>query len=160
MKIFSPKLSSLVLTLRKHIWRQPHKVLHEAPPTEKAGGILVRFNERGEQEICLVHRPRHNDWSLPKGHINTDESAVQAAQREVGEETGYKCEIIKELPAYHYVTPHGEQVKVRFFEMRVIASGMIKDEEVDQVQWLTVPRALKLLSYKSLIEYLAIQYTE
>ncbi len=87
----------------------------EADLIEKAGGIIVRTTN-DVVEVYLVHRPRYDDWSVPKGHIDSGEQPVAAALREVAEEAGFHCSVERVLPPYFYTLPGGEQSVVHFFE--------------------------------------------
>src|SRR3954470_19701929 len=58
-----------------------------------AGGIVWRRDERGAIELVIVHRPRYDDWSLPKGKLERGETEEQGALREVAEETGLRCKL-------------------------------------------------------------------
>lgn len=129
-------------------------VTNEKEMTEKAGGIIVRENKQGVREICLIHRRRHDDWSVPKGHIEEGENPTQAAIREVGEETGFYCTVGDLLPPFFYITPAGEHVVVHFFIMQVLEEGLDKDGEVDQLEWFNLESAVKKVSYNSLADYL------
>ncbi len=121
---------------------------------EKAGGLIVRDSDSGEKEIYVVHRGRHNDWSVPKGHIDSGETPVQAAIREVGEETGFHCSIQQQLPPYFYQTPEGQQVVVHFFLMQVMDQGLETDKEVDKAEWVPVSHIHEKITYPSLQEYI------
>ena len=94
--------------------------------------------------FLAVHRPRHDDWSLPKGKLEDGESWEEAAVREVEEETGLRCELGGEAGRTQYVVPDGPK-EVRYF--RMTADGEARPQnEVDEVRWLT-PREAELLSY-------------
>lgn len=127
---------------------------NEAEVIEKAGGVIVQKNEAGETEIYLVHRPRYDDWSVPKGKMDEGETPVQAALREVAEETGFHCSVERTLPLFYYTTPDGDHVMVHFYEMKVLGEGLTQDGEVDEAGWKTVEEAQVLLSYESLGSYL------
>ncbi len=121
---------------------------------EKAGGVIIRENE-GKPEVYIVHRPRHDDWSLPKGHIDSGETPVQAALREVTEEVGFHCTVERELPPYIYTMPDGNQSIVHFFEMKVVDEDISEtDGEVDEGRWVSVAQAVALISYHSLADYI------
>ena len=64
---------------------------------EAAGGVVVR-----DGQVLLVHRPRYDDWTLPKGKLDAGESFEDAALREVEEETGLRCRLVRELPPVEY----------------------------------------------------------
>ena len=90
--------------------------------------------------------------TFPKGIVEKGESSLQAALREVREETGYRCEIVSELPRSEYFyRREGQLVRktVRWFVMRALAVEGDHDEEIERVDWATVADAGKLLTYKS-----------
>ena len=108
-----------------------------------AGGVVVRDDGR----IVVVHRPRYDDWSLPKGKLDAGESWEEAALREVEEETGLRCRLEEELAPAHY-TARGRPKTVRWWRMSVIGDdGLDPDDEVDDLRWLTPAEAVAQLSY-------------
>lgn len=111
-----------------------------------AGGVVVR-GEGSDLELLLVHRPRYEDWSLPKGKLEPGESFEQAALREVEEETGLRCELGRELPAATYCDHKGREKQVRWWLMRPLDGGFTPGDEVDEVRWLTRADAIGLLDY-------------
>jgi 8-oxo-dGTP diphosphatase len=118
-----------------------------------AGGVVIDADAELPR-VLLVHRPRYDDWSFPKGKLDPGETFEQAAIREVEEETGLKCRIIRELATmrYEYQTRNKGKLKpkaVRYFLMER-ASGKIRvpGEEVDRASWLSIDRALRKLSYE------------
>ncbi len=113
-----------------------------------SGGLVFRPGVAGP-EVLLVHRPRYDDWSLPKGKDDPGENPAQAALREVGEETGVEAIIISELDEVRYTTSSGIDKRVKYFLMR--PSGQIHwapNPEVDDVRWLPVAEAIETLSYE------------
>ena len=123
----------------------------------KAGGILQRTNSAGEIEIYIVHRPRYDDWSIPKGHIDAGESAADAAIREILEETGFRCTVLRALPDHEYDMPSGERSHVAMF-LCECESGepdmSMTDGEVDRGEWVAIAEAAERVSYASIAEYL------
>lgn len=99
-------------------------------------------------EVLLVHRPKYDDWTLPKGKAEPGESDEDTAIREVEEETGLRCVLGRELPSTSYIDSVGRPKIVRYWEMRVgdEASGFAQNE-VDEVRWLGLADAERLLSY-------------
>ena len=84
-----------------------------------AGGVVVR--EAGEGlEVVLVHRPRYDDWSLPKGKLEKGESFEQAALREIEEETGLRCRLGRELEPASYADNKGRSKIVRWYRMELL----------------------------------------
>ena len=111
-----------------------------------AGGVVCRESPAGLQ-ICLVHRPRHDDWSLPKGKLLDRETPLAAAVREVGEETGLRAAPVVSLSSVRYLS-RGVPKVVDFWAMRVVGSvGFTPGPEVDQIRWATLAEARSLLTY-------------
>ena len=114
---------------------------------EAAGGVVMR---RGpdETEIAVVHRPRYDDWSFPKGKLDPGETFEEAALREVREETGLICRLGPELAFAHYDDNKGRPKIVRYWLMAVIEDpGFEPNDEVDELRWLTPDEAVELLTY-------------
>ena len=114
---------------------------------EAAGGVVWRINADHELEILLIHRPRDDDWSLPKGKLRRREAALDAALREVREETGLRCEAGPELPASCYMDGKGRDKRVRYWAMHGMSGRFKPNREVDRVQWLTLSAAVQRLTY-------------
>ncbi len=113
------------------------------------GGIVVRPGPAGLPEIVLVHRPKYDDWTFPKGKLSSsDESGEQAALREVEEETGLRCDLVSPAGSTRYIDHKGRDKVTRYWEMTVTAGTFAASEEVDQMLWLTPDEALARLSYE------------
>jgi 8-oxo-dGTP diphosphatase len=111
---------------------------------EAAGGIVLDDDGR----VALVHRPRYDDWSLPKGKLDPGESFEEAALREVEEETGMRCRLLDELDPVEYRDNKGRQKLVRYWRMAVEQDpGFIPNDEVDELRWVQPEEAAALLSY-------------
>jgi 8-oxo-dGTP diphosphatase len=95
----------------------------------------------------LVHRPRYDDWTFPKGKAEHGESDEDCALREVEEETGLRCELGEELPSTAYVDARGRDKLVRYWQMRPLVGALHPDNEIDAAEWLTVTEAGERLSY-------------
>jgi 8-oxo-dGTP diphosphatase len=95
----------------------------------------------------LVHRPKYDDWTLPKGKLDPGETHEQAAVREVLEETGLRCTRGGELASTTYRDRHGRPKRVRYWEMAVEGGRFTPNREVDEVRWVDVGAAERLLSY-------------
>jgi len=114
---------------------------------EAAGGVVMRRGPE-ETEIAVVHRPRYDDWSFPKGKLDPGETFEEAALREVREETGLICRLGPELAFAHYDDNKGRPKVVRYWLMAVIEDpGFEPNEEVDELRWLTPAEASDLLTY-------------
>ncbi|MEU4561331.1 NUDIX hydrolase [Actinoplanes sp. NPDC023936] len=118
------------------------------PETElAAGAVLCRPHPDGI-EICLVHRPRYDDWSLPKGKLTPGEPALLGALREVEEETGTAGIPQLRLPDVNYVLPGGRPKNVAYWLMLASSNGPVQDvEEVDELAWLPLAAARERLTY-------------
>jgi 8-oxo-dGTP diphosphatase len=113
------------------------------PQVRAAGGVVVR-----DGLVLVVHRPRYDDWSLPKGKLEDGETWEAAAVREVLEETGVECRLLRELDDDHYTDRKGRPKRVRWWLMEAVTAGVHEpDDEVDEVRWLPPAQAAALLSY-------------
>ncbi|MBL7496974.1 NUDIX hydrolase [Frankia sp. CNm7] len=115
-----------------------------------AGGVVWRPAAGGGTEIVLVHRPRYDDWSLPKGKVDDGETWLAAAVREVDEETGLQVEVGAPLGDVAYqVRRHGAVAGkvVRYWALRATGGVFTPNEEVDELRWLPPAAATALLSY-------------
>lgn len=112
-----------------------------------AGGVILRSVEDEHVEVLLVHRPKYDDWTLPKGKLLVGEDEHDAAVREVEEETGFRCEILGEIGATTY-RDHNELPKtVRYFRMRRLAGHFAPNDEVDEVRWVPLSEIASLTTY-------------
>ena len=107
-----------------------------------AGGVVVR-----DGQIALVHRPKYDDWSLPKGKLDDDETWEDAALREVREETGMTCELREELSSVEYTDPKGRPKTVRYWRMAPVDGEFAVNSEVDELRWLEPDDAARCLTY-------------
>jgi len=112
-----------------------------------AGGVLWRRKKSGKIEVLLVHRPKYDDWTLPKGKLDEGETAQEAAVREVEEETGFLVKLVEELPSTDYHDRYGRPKHVRYWVMDITDGEFRPNREVDEVRWLSVGEAKALLSY-------------
>jgi 8-oxo-dGTP pyrophosphatase MutT (NUDIX family) len=118
-----------------------------AETVRAAGGVVRRRSPNGGWEYALIHRPKYNDWSLPKGKLNDNETWDQAALREVEEETGLKCDLGPELATTRYTDSRGRPKTVRYWEMHPREGSFTPHDEVDDARWLPLSEARRLLSY-------------
>jgi 8-oxo-dGTP diphosphatase len=114
---------------------------------EAAGGVVWRCSSEGTVEVLLVHRPRYDDWSLPKGKLDAGESHRDAALREVEEETGLRCETRAELDEVRYRDREGRAKHVRYWAMEPVDGAFEANDEVDQVRWVAIDDVARLLTY-------------
>jgi 8-oxo-dGTP pyrophosphatase MutT (NUDIX family) len=114
-----------------------------------SGGVVWRPGSEGGPELVVVHRPRYDDWSLPKGKLDPDESWEDAALREVFEEVGLRCRLGDELPPIAYRDQKGRSKMVRYWLMEPEdgAAGFEPNDEVDEMRWVDPATAARLLSY-------------
>jgi 8-oxo-dGTP diphosphatase len=116
------------------------------PEVAAAGGVVLRDGTGGKQ-VAVVHRPRYDDWSLPKGKLEAGEDWSDAALREVEEETGLRCELGPELAPARYRDRKGRDKLVRWWLMRPLEGRFAATDEVDELRWLDPGAALALLDY-------------
>jgi 8-oxo-dGTP diphosphatase len=115
---------------------------------QAAGAVVWRRSPAGEVEVLLVHRPRYDDWSLPKGKLDPGEDHATAALREVEEETGLRGELGPELPSTSYVDRRGRSKSVRYWAMAAAGGSFTPTDEVDEAVWLPVGAAKERLTYE------------
>ena len=110
-----------------------------------AGGVVARHGD-GEPQVLMVHRPKYDDWSFPKGKAISGESDEDCALREVQEETGLACQLGRPLPAVSYRSK-GRTKRVRYWLMHPQEGEFTADEEVDEVAWVGLDEARRRLTY-------------
>ncbi|WP_333771684.1 NUDIX hydrolase [Streptomyces sp. IBSBF 2435] len=101
----------------------------------RAAGVVLWRAAPGGVEIALVHRPRYDDWSLPKGKLKRGEEFAAAAVRETREETGLHCELGAALGSTRYLVD-GRSKEVRYWAARAHAGDFVANTEVDRMVWL------------------------
>lgn len=131
------------------------------PVIESAGGLVWR-KRGGALQVQLVHRPKYDDWSWPKGQLDDGETSQAAAIREVAEETGKPVVLGRPLPGQQYLTPEGRVKRVHYWAARRARKGRdsyalvarapvapVNRREVDRAEWLTVDDAAERLTRDS-----------
>ena len=113
-----------------------------------AGAVVTRKGG----DVLLVHRPRYDDWSFPKGKLDPGEHAVTAAVREVAEETGLDVRLGPPLPGQRYLLANGRTKAVSYWTARVIGHDDVSryavNAEIDEVDWVAWDKARDLLTYE------------
>ena len=130
-------------------------------PVRAAGGLIVRATSRpaprgAELELAVVHRPRYDDWTFPKGKREGNETDEDTARREVEEETGLRCRLGTELETVQYQDARGRDKVVRYWVMELLdpptrdlsTAAFVPNAEVDQLRWCTPEDAAELLTYE------------
>lgn len=126
-----------------------------------AGGVVWRLissaGEDPQVEIAIIHRPRYDDWSIPKGKLAVGESDIEGAVREVFEETGFRVKVGRELGKVRYMkTTAGVTLPkvVRYWAMEAESGTFSPTREVDELRWMTPGEAEKILSHDHDVEIL------
>jgi 8-oxo-dGTP diphosphatase len=96
--------------------------------------------------IALIHRPKYDDWSLPKGKLCAGEAPWEAALREVEEETGLVCRLVVPLPTQHYLA-QGRPKEVRYWGAVPLRGEFRPNREVDRMKWLKPEKARAKLTH-------------
>ncbi|HKA23208.1 MAG TPA: NUDIX hydrolase [Blastocatellia bacterium] len=117
-----------------------------------AGGVIID-SRATPPRLLLVHRPRYDDWSFPKGKLDPGETVEEAAIREVLEETGIQCKIVRKIETlrYSYQTSKGRRRPkvVHYFLMAPLTDEIrVPGAEVDRAEWLDLEAALGMLTYE------------
>lgn len=120
--------------------------MSEQDVVRAAGGIVLRPDGDAEQ-VLLVHRPKYDDWSFPKGKLLDGEPEEAAALREVEEETGLRCRLDRHVGAVTYTDRTGRPKVVRYWMMTPLDGTFVPTAEVDVIRWSTPSEALALLTY-------------
>ena len=121
-------------------------------PIQAAGGVVWRVGEGatgGQMEVAVIHRPRYDDWSLPKGKLAPGETHLEGALREVHEETGYRVQPGRSLGEVRYLKKSSGAARekvVHYWAMRAVGGAFSPSREVDQMEWMTVDQALNRIT--------------
>jgi 8-oxo-dGTP diphosphatase len=120
----------------------------DEPEVHAAGAAVFRRGADGA-EWAVIHRPRYDDWSLPKGKLDPGEDFESAAVREVQEEIGVRGRLGAELPPTRYRDNKDRPKLVRYWLMEATGDDAFEpNDEVDEVRWLPAGEASGLLSYE------------
>ena len=121
-----------------------------------AGGIVLRRAPQGWREVLVVHRPGREDWSLPKGKLEPDESLESCALREVLEETGLVCRLGRFIGHTQYRDRKDRPKVVAYWVMEPEGGRFVATDEVDEARWVRLSEARALLSYERDRELLVV----
>ena len=113
------------------------------PAVRAAGGVVVDLEGR----VALVHRPKYDDWTLPKGKLLEGEDPLAGALREVEEETGRRCRAIEPVGRLEYVDQQGRPKVVDYWLMEPLDGAFSPGDEVDETRWLAAAAAEDLLTF-------------
>ena len=123
------------------------------PVVRAAGGVVWRNGTAGNGdqavEVAIIHRPRYDDWSIPKGKLVPGESDLEGAIREIAEETGYRVRVSRPLGEVSYPKKMGgeERLKiVRYWSMYAEGGMFSPTPEVDQLRWVSVAEAMRTVT--------------
>ncbi len=122
---------------------------------QAAGGLVVRRHS-GALQIVVVHRPVQHDWSFPKGKLDGGETLELAALREVREETGMSCRLLRFIGHTEYVDRKGRPKAVAYWVMAAVGGFFTPNEEVDELRWLVLEEAAHTLTYPRDRELVAV----
>jgi 8-oxo-dGTP diphosphatase len=136
-----------VVTLPK-VGRNDFEIGDGKPDIAAAGGVLVAPDGNGRPMVAVIHRPKYMDWSLPKGKLEEGEGWQEAALREVEEETGYRARALDELDRVSYLDRKARRKLVRYWLMEPIDGQFAPHGEVDELRWVSVDEADRLLTYE------------
>jgi 8-oxo-dGTP diphosphatase len=125
------------------------------PPIQAAGGVVWRLGEASDGaqvEIAIIHRPRYDDWSIPKGKLAPGESHLEGAIREVHEETGYRVQPGRSLGEVRYLKESAGAARekvVHYWAMRAVGGAFSPNREVDELRWLPIDDARETVTRAS-----------
>lgn len=129
------------------------KVTSTSGEVIKGGGIVLR-EENGKKYILLVYRGNHKDWSFPKGHAESGESITETVIREIKEECGIDCEILKELtPNKYFNTKTNEETVTHMYLFKPKSFDIQQEHEGDKVEWIPIDEVKDRLTYENLKNY-------
>ena len=114
---------------------------------EAAGAVVLRRTKGKRLQVLVIHRPSYHDWSLPKGKLDPDEYLAAAAARETLEETAIKVRLRHPVDRIQYQIPSGVKRVAYWLGTEVATRRFKRNSEVDQRAWLSIPSALKRMTY-------------
>jgi 8-oxo-dGTP pyrophosphatase MutT (NUDIX family) len=117
------------------------------PKVRAAGGVVWKGDGTDDVKVAVIHRPRYDDWTLPKGKLLPDEEELAAALREVEEETGFQCAVGDEIGVSRYTDRKGREKEVRYWTMQPTGGRFRPSQEVDELRWVSPSEAVELLTY-------------
>jgi len=129
---------------------------HIVDTVRAAGGLIVRYPPNGPKEVAVVHRPGRADWSFPKGKLDPGETFEDAALREVWEETGYRCGLGRFVGHIEYRDRKDRPKVVAYWLMEPLTGTFRPSDEVDEMRWVDVEDAARLLTYERDRELLVV----
>jgi 8-oxo-dGTP diphosphatase len=112
-----------------------------------AGGLVIRQSKPDRIEIAIVHRPIREDWSYPKGKVEPKETLTECALREVLEETGLRCRIVSFVGTTEYRDRKDRRKIAAYWVMTPEGGRFRSSEEVDEMRWVELGQAARLLTY-------------
>ena len=129
---------------------------YDSGAVRAAGGVIVRPGDHGRREVAVVHRPLRDDWSFPKGKLEMGETFEAAALREVREETGIRCMLGRFVGHTRYRDRKDRLKIVAYWVMEPLRGRFRANDEVDELRWLNLGEAARLLSYERDRELLVV----
>lgn len=123
---------------------------HDAPSDliRAAGGIVIRPVANGRYEVACIFREARGDWTFPKGKLDPGETFEQAALREVWEETGMHCDVIRFAGTTNYTHRKGKPKIVAYYLMSVGVGEFVPNDEVDELVWLPLENVREHLTWE------------
>ena len=121
---------------------QPHDLIRAS------GGIVFKYSRRGKFRVAVVYREAREDWTFPKGKLDEGETFEAAALREVHEETGIRAQIRRFVGSTNYTHRKGRPKLVAYYLMEYLDGEFEPNDEVDELRWVDLEKALELLTWE------------
>jgi 8-oxo-dGTP diphosphatase len=112
-----------------------------------AGGIVIRYAAGSRVEFACVYRATRGDWTFPKGKMDEGETFEECARREVFEETGLECEVLRFVGTTSYVHRKGRPKIVAYYLMEMVGGEFTANEEVDELRWVPLEHVRERLTW-------------